>query len=62
MSNQQKDFQKGYESAVFEIEQICDDLCYCKSREGSFYSKTKYGKQMCAFCWLKHRIREECKF
>jgi hypothetical protein len=38
------------------IEGMIDKNCYCNTHDGTFYSKTKNGKQFCAFCWLKKQI------
>jgi len=59
MASEQDYYNEGYDQAIHEVRELCDDLCYCKCGEGTMYSETKYGMMVCAFCWLKHRMKEE---
>lgn len=38
-----------------EIKKVTE-RCYCGSGEGSFVSKTKKGKQLCVYCFIRKEL------
>jgi len=39
-----------------DIKKKLKKMCYCECREGTMFSKTKEGKEYCAFCWAWQRL------